>query len=120
MQKFLITYYRIKWQLNWTCSNDLPDSENNSFYACDIAYANPSCPTGQFITSGSFKYGRWNNNICPGPGVNSSTPVSYGIFNLPPVCLQGVNSCNFGNNASLPQIFSDPLPGVGKHVGNQN
>ena len=109
----------MKWQLNWTCSEILPDAENNSFHACDNVFASILCPTGQFITSGSFKYGRWDNSICPGPGVNASTPASFQTFNLPSICLQGVNSCSVGNNASLPQIYGDPIPGVSKHVSDK-
>ena len=86
------------------------------FYSCDSVNVNPSCPTGQFIASGSLKFGRWDNNICPGPGVNSSTPVSFDIFNLPFSCLQGVSSCNLRSSSNLIQNFGDPSPGVSKHV----
>ena len=86
------------------------------FYSCESVSVNPYCPTGQFITSGSLKFGRWDNTICPGPGVNVSTPISFGVFTLPFFCLQGVNSCNLGNSKSLVSIFGDPYPGVFKHV----
>ena len=78
------------------------------------------CPTGQFITSGSLKYGRWDNNVCPGVGVNSSTQTSYEVFNLLPSCLQGANSCNLGNVNNLILTYGDPFPGVAKHVRIDN
>ena len=54
--------------------------------------------------------------MCPGPGVNISTPVSFGVFNLPYRCLQGVTSCSVGSTDQRYQIFGDPYPGVAKHV----
>ena len=77
---------------------------------------NIACATGQFITSGSLKYGRWDNSICPGPGVTNSTTASFQTFNLPSSCLQGVNLCGLGSAVNLNQGFGDPYPGVAKHV----
>ena len=102
--------------LNWTCSDTQPSLKNNYYNSCENIPFKIICPTGQFIESGSFKYGRWDNTICPGPGVNSSTPVNFDIFKLPFGCLQGVNSCNFGVSNNLIRSFGDPFPGVSKHV----
>ena len=110
----------LQWRLNWTCSDTIPSTENNRFYACDSVNVTLKCPNGQFITSGSFLYGRWNNNICPGPGINSTTPKSFGLYNLPASCLHGVNSCDFGYQKSLQNLFGDPSPGVKKHVSKEN
>ena len=90
--------------------------DNNYFDACENAPASVRCQPGQFISSGSFKYGRWDNSICPGPGVNSSTPSRLQIYNLPPRCLQGAYSCDLGNSSFRAVIFGDPYPGVFKHV----
>ena len=73
----------------------------------------PICPPDKFVASGTLKYGRWDNTVCPGPGVNKSTPVIFEIFNFPTGCLQGVGNCNLGN---LTQNFGDPIPSVAKHV----
>ena len=102
-----------KWMLNWTCTDTRPSTDNNSFYACDTVPVNAICPPGQFITSGSLKYGRWDNSVCPGLGVNSSTPITYQVFNLPFYCLTGVSSCVIAN---FNLVFGDPFPGVAKHV----
>ena len=101
--------------MNWTCSEFMPSSKSNSFYACDNVDAFVLCPIGQFITSGSLQFGRWDNNICPGPGVNSTTPVSFDVYNLPYFCLQGVNACSVSSMYLL-KWFGDPIPGVAKHV----
>ena len=93
----------------------MPSAQNNTFHACDIADVTPTCPIGQFITSGSLQFGRWDNYICPGPGVNSTTPVSFDVYNLPYFCLQGVSSCIILSDF-LTKWFGDPLPGVAKHV----
>ena len=65
------------------------------------------------MASGTLKYGRWDNTVCPGPGVTNSTAPSFQIFNFPMSCLQGINSCYLGN---LIQNFGDPIPTVAKHV----
>ena len=105
-----------KWYLYYKCTEDKPTASNNNFYACDTGLVYPVCPTGQFISSGSVKYGRWDNSICPGPGVNNTTPASYGTFNLPFTCLKGVNACPLGIGKDLVTAFGDPAPGVTKHV----
>ena len=102
--------------MNWKCDDVKPATQNYTFFACENVSAGPSCPTGQYISSGTLKYGRWDNSVCPGAGVNSSTRSMYEVFNLPPGCLQGVNSCNLGNSINLVQTFGDPFPGVAKHV----
>ena len=108
----------LQWELNWACSEMKPNYENYSFHACENVIAYPICPPGQFITSGSLKYGRWNNNICPGTGINISTPISFEIFSLPFDCLHGVQGCFLGYSDRLISVFGDPFPGVGKHVSN--
>ena len=104
--------------MHWTCSETKPSLKYNSYSSCDNIPFTMSCPIGQYIESGSFKYGRWDNNICPGPGVNSSTTLDFDIFELPVRCLQGVNSCDFGISNSLIKMFGDPFLGVAKHVRN--
>ena len=117
-RRYLLIYFFIlyQWHLSWSCSDIKPSSGFNTFYACDNVAVYPVCPKGLFISSGSLKYGRWDNGLCPGPGVNSSTQSSFGIFNLPARCLQGVDGCNVGSSVALIQTFGDPMPGVSKHV----
>ena len=93
----------------------MPNFRNNSFHTCGNVDVAAICPPGQYISSGSLKYGRWKNNKCPGPGVNSSTPISFGVFNLPFKCLMGVQTCRL-EKSRLNEYFGDPFPGVAKHV----
>jgi len=53
------------------------------------------CPVGYVIGSGTLKYGRWDNEICPHPTVNSKTPAEYDTFAIPRRC-KGMNSCKIG------------------------
>ena len=93
-----------------------PKFTNYYFSACENVNVYPQCPTGQFISSGSLQYGRWDNSVCPGPGVNSSTPSSFDVFNLPHSSLQGVNAFFLGNSTFLKRAYGDPYPEVTKHV----
>ena len=102
----------MKWYVNWTCSETRPSVQSNGFYGCENGLVNPSCPAGRVITSGTVKYGRWDNYICSGPGVNISTPSVYKTLSLPANCLN-TTSCRI---PSLAQLFGDPLPGISKHV----
>ena len=70
---------------------------------------------GQYITSGTLQYGRWDNSVCLGPGVNASTPAIAPIYNLPPSCFHGTSDCAIGT-VYLNATFGDPFPGVSKHV----
>ena len=99
--------------MNWTCGDEKPSTRSNKFHACESVPAIPTCPSNKFLSSGTLKYGRWDNSVCPGPGVNATTPASFEIFNIPAACLQGTSSCNLGN---LTQNFGDPLPTVYKQV----
>ena len=103
--------------MNYTCGDNKPDVQsNNYFYACENASAAISCQAGQFISSGSFKYGRWDNSVCPGAGVNISTAAKFQTYNLPPTCLQGSTTCFLDKSPYFKLLFGDPYPGVYKHV----
>jgi len=68
-----------------------------------------SCPSG-IISDGSIKYGRWNNSVCPGTGVTSTTVSKYTVSKLPSTCL-GQGSCTLAN---LNTVVGDSYPNVTK------
>ena len=78
---------------------------------CEGQTATLKCndPAG-VIASGTVLYGRFDNNTCPGTGVNSNTAVKSKNYNLPSACM-GKSSCSF-TNASF--TSDDPDPGVVK------
>ena len=106
-----------QWRSKITCSKKRPYNLNFKFHACENVKVNIDCPSGKYISSGTLKYGRWDNSICPSPSVNSTTPANFEIFNIHPVCLQGTSGCDLGNSSFLIEKFGDPFPGVAKHVG---
>jgi len=61
------------------------------------------CPKEQSVTGGEYRYGRWDNNICPGQGVPLEKPVVM-TFPIPP------------NTTDLNLLANgDPVPNVAKH-----
>ena len=109
VKHFEITYSCGLFPLMTT--DDLMKVENSG---CQKDNANLLCPVNYDITDGFFMYGRWDNKLCPAPGVNYSTPISYEIFDLPPDCLQGATHCEILNGS---KIFGDPSTEIIKHVG---
>ena len=113
------------FEITYNCGLFPLITTDNSMYiennGCESDFANLLCPVNQYISEGYIMYGRWDNIMCPGPGVSSLTPISYNIFNLPFDCLQGINNCRLGSLIGYPYIpfsqkFGDPSPGVYKHV----
>lgn len=65
------------------------------------------CPLGKTVSGGTIKYGRWDNTICPGIGVSSTTVPKFANFNIS----AGTKSISGMYN----YVGSDPYPNVFKH-----
>ena len=87
--------------------NAVPAIKTGKYMKCETEPVTfTECPNG--ITSGTIKYGRWDNTICPHGTVNQSTPP---IFKEYPLAAGTKEIAGYIND----YVKDDPYYGVSKH-----
>lgn len=97
------------WCVNASSPAPAPQIGTYTVGNCQNGPVTATCPTGQVISGGTVKYGRWDNTACPHSTVTASTPAKSSMFPLP-ADATGKSSYTMADATG----FSDPYPGVFK------